>query len=276
VARFDPRNRSRYWRAPDVPGLTMLHADFTTHDYAPHLHEAFVVAVTEAGGSEFSSRGLTKEAHTHTLLVFNPDEAHSGRMARSDRWRYRSLYVAEPAVKHVLAALGMDQPRYFTSNTFHDEDLVRSFLDTHRALESEPDPFKRQELLVRGFGELFSRHGEANHRIDPAPSDAATLEPVMRFARDQYAEQVTLDQMGQIAGLNPFQLIKLFNKIIGLTPHAYLTQLRLKAAIRHLRSGLPLAEAAVAAGFYDQSALNNHFKRAFGMTPLQYLRACDL
>jgi methylphosphotriester-DNA--protein-cysteine methyltransferase len=96
----------------------------------------------------------------------------------------------------------------------------------------------------------------------------------MRFARDQYAEQVTLDQMGQIAG-EPIPAHQAVQQDHRPDPHAYLTQLRLKAAIRHLRSGLPLAEAAVAAG-YDQSALNNHFKRAFGMTPLQYLRACDL
>ena len=59
----------------------------------------------------------------------------------------------------------------------------------------------------------------------------------------------------------------------GLTPHAYLTQIRLRAACGHLRRGLALAEAALASGFYDQSALNRHFKRAYAITPRQYLSA---
>jgi hypothetical protein len=42
MARLDPRNSSRYWQVPDVPGVSLLHADFTTHGYAPHVHEAFV------------------------------------------------------------------------------------------------------------------------------------------------------------------------------------------------------------------------------------------
>jgi AraC-like DNA-binding protein len=79
--------------------------------------------------------------------------------------------------------------------------------------------------------------------------------------------------MGQVAGLTTFQLIGMFNRLIGLTPHTYLTQLRLRAAIRQLHAGQSVADAALASGFYDQSALNKHFKRTFGMTPLQYVRA---
>ena len=68
-------------------------------------------------------------------------------------------------------------------------------------------------------------------------------------------------------------LIAAFKRALGLTPHAYLTQLRLRAALRQLQAGQSLADAASAAGFYDQSALHKHFKRSFGITPLQYVRA---
>jgi AraC-like DNA-binding protein len=36
---------------------------------------------------------------------------------------------------------------------------------------------------------------------------------------------------------------------------------------------MPIADAAAAAGFYDQSALTGHFKARFGMTPLQFAAA---
>jgi len=45
------------------------------------------------------------------------------------------------------------------------------------------------------------------------------------------------------------QLIGLFKRTTGLTPHAYLTQIRLGIACRHLRRGLPIAEVAAVAGF---------------------------
>lgn len=274
MARVDSRNKSRYWHAPSVPGMDLLHADFTKHDYAPHVHDSLVVAVTEVGGSEFKSRGRTDIARPQALLVFNPSEPHSGRMAGSERWRYRSFYLAEPAIHDVLNAVGIDRPGYFTSNAVPDQDLVARFLALHHMLDDEPqDALLHRESLVRTFGDLFLRHGQAARRIPKPPGDAAALAPVLELVRDCYVDSLTLEQMGTAAGLTPFQLIVAFKRTLGLTPHAYLTQLRLRSALRHLQSGQSVADAALASGFYDQSALNKHFKRTFGMTPLQYVRA---
>jgi AraC-like DNA-binding protein len=89
----------------------------------------------------------------------------------------------------------------------------------------------------------------------------------------RYAESLLLDDLAAVAGLTVYQLIGLFKRTTGTTPHAQLTHVRLNAACRHLRLGYPIAEAATAAGFCDQSALTRHFKRCFGMTPMQFARA---
>jgi AraC-like DNA-binding protein len=254
--------------------MDLLQADFTTHDYAPHVHDSLVVAVTELGGSEFKSRGRTDVAHPQALLVFNPSEPHSGRMGGSPRWRYRSFYLAGPAIQDLLGALGADWPGYFTSNAVRDQDLVRRFLALHHALDGPAqDPLLQRELLVRAFGDLLRRHGQAARRIPGAPRDAAALAPALELVQARYADSLTLEDMGRAAGLTPFQLIVAFRRSLGLTPHAYLTQWRLRAALRRLRAGQCVVEAALACGFYDQSALSKHFKRSFGMTPLQYVNA---
>lgn len=274
MARVDTRNRTRYWNAAGIGGLSCLHADFTTHDYAPHQHEAFVVAVTESGGSEFKSRGRSDEARESVLLVFNPAETHSGRMGWSKSWRYRSLYLTQPAIDQVAADLGIDRPAYFMRNVLADTDLIAAFMRLHRSLERGLDPLEERELLVASFGQLCRRHGDGARSIPTASRDEAALSRVVKRMTTQHAESgLTLNEMGLWVGITPFQLIGLFKRTAGLTPHAYLTQLRLKAAIRQLKAGAPIAEAALASGFYDQSALTRHFKRSFGITPLQYQRA---
>ena len=272
MPRIDPRNRTRYWDDPSVAGLSCLHADFTTHDYAPHAHEGFVIAVTEEGGAEFTSRGEVAEATPQVLLVFNPDEPHSGRMGRSRRWRYRSLYIGETAISDLALLLGVDRIPHFTRNQFSDPDLIGAFLDLHRALDRGEDPPRQRELLAGSFGRLFRRHG-SGPRIDAASRASGRFARVVALMHDCLAASLTLEEMAAAADLTPFQLIGLFKRTAGLTPHAYLVQLRLQAAMRALKAGVPIAEAATGAGFYDQSALTRHLKQSFGVTPLQFARA---
>ncbi|MCZ7658961.1 MAG: AraC family transcriptional regulator [Xanthobacteraceae bacterium] len=273
MPRHDPRNRTRYWSDPHTPGLSLMCADFTTQEFPPHVHEAFVLAVTEAGGAVIQSRGVAGEARPSRLYVLNPDEPQSSRMGTSAGWRYRAFYLPQRAIDAVARGLGIERAPYFLRNDVTDRDLIESFLALHRALEDGNDPLHERELMIAAFGSLFGRHGSGGRRAEAAPRDRVLLARVMDVMRGRYAETLQLDALAGTVGLTAFQLIGLFKRTTGLTPHACLTQVRLNAACRLLERGTPIAEAALACGFYDQAALTKHFKRCYGITPLQFARA---
>jgi AraC-like DNA-binding protein len=273
MARRDPHNSTQYWWDKHLTGLSLLCADFTTHEYPPHTHDALVVAVTEVGGSVVKSRGEVQDAQASTMFVFNPAEPHAGWMGWSERWQYRAMYLTQSALDRVAEGLGIESVPYFTRNLFGDPDLIRGFLAMHRAIETGRDVFCERELLIGSFGTLFCRHGSGGGIIKAAPRDRTLLAKVQDRMRAQYAADLRLEELAAEVGLSTFQLIGLFKRTVGLTPHAYLTQIRLGAACRQLRRSAAPAEVATAVGFYDQSALNKHFKRCYGITPLQFARA---
>jgi AraC-like DNA-binding protein len=276
MARRDPNNSTEYWWDRHLAGLSLMRADFTTHEYPPHMHEALVVAATEQGGSVVRSRGRVEEATPSTLFVFNPAEPHAGSMGWSERWQYRAMYLTQAALDRVATDLGIERVPYFTRNIFADRDLIDAFQAMHRALEEGRDIFRERELLVASFGTLFRRHGSGHHRIASAPVDRRLLARVQDRMRAEYACDLRLEDLAADVGLTTFQLIGLFKRTVGLTPHAYLTQVRLSMACRRLRNAPVLADVAAAVGFYDQSALNKHFKRSYGITPRQFARAAAI
>ena len=77
-----------------------------------------------------------------------------------------------------------------------------------------------------------------------------------------------------IAGLSSFHLCRVFKAGVGLAPHAYVSQLRVRRAKQLMAEGVPIAQAAVDAGFFDQAHLSRHFKRIIGLTPGRYVTAC--
>jgi AraC-like DNA-binding protein len=278
VARTDPRNTTRYWHDRRVPGLSLLCADFTTQEYPPHTHDEFVIAVTEAGGAVIKSRGQVELADTASLFVLNPAEAQSSRMGTSRHWRYRAFYLAPAAIDAIAAGIGIASLPYVTCNRLADPELIVSFGALHRALADGGDALHEQELLIDTFGALSRRH-LARHqdgrrlRREPALADRSLLETARALIHGRLGEPILLEDLSAALGLTQYQIIRLFKRTTGLTPHSYVTQTRLEAARRLLAQGTPIGETAVAAGFYDQSALTKHFKRWYGVTPLQFARA---
>lgn len=265
-------NRTRYWRSRRLPRLRLMQAELIDHSYPPHSHEAFVIAATEAGGSTFYSRGSHQTARPGRLLVFNPLEPHAGHLNHSAGWRYRAFYLGEDALTDLCAEASLERGVGFCDNAIDDPALVVAFLALHRRLD-RCDPLLADELLQRSFGVLFRTHGRPG-RTDPEEAlDDRRLRLALELMQARFGGPLLLKSLAQEVGLTPFQLIRRFKRRLGMTPYARLLQFRLEAAARLMRRGAVPSQAALEAGFYDQSALNKHFKRAFGVTPGQFARA---
>jgi transcriptional regulator GlxA family with amidase domain len=87
------------------------------------------------------------------------------------------------------------------------------------------------------------------------------------------AGPVSLDSLAGLVQLSKSHLVRLFRTQMGLPPHAYLLRIRISRACSFLAAGMPIAEAAHAAGFADQSHLTRHFKYYLGLTPGAYVRS---
>jgi AraC-like DNA-binding protein len=264
------KNTTRYWHDPRVPGLGLLRADFTDHEYRPHVHSEMVVAVTDSGGATVTSRGVEEEARPDRLIVLNPGEVQSARMGHSRRWIYRSFYFGEDALEDIDCSLGLARRPYLPSGAIDDAKLVAEFRSLHSALERPGDVWEVREGLVQVFARLFERRGTAVRSMGAGSDDYSRFRKVAAVVQAHHRDELPLEELAALADLNVFRLIRLFKRVAGLTPHAYLVQLRLDHARRHLRNGMPIAAAAMASGFYDQSALTNHFRRSYGITPRQY------
>ena len=273
MARRDRRNVTDYWWDRRIPGLSLLRADFTDHDYATHTHDAFVIALTESGSARFRSRRTVETFRAGALFVSNPEEPQSSWMGGSRHWRYRSIYLTQAAIGRLARALGIETMPCFTDNLIEDRALIDGVARLHRALEAGGDEFLEQELLIGVLGSLFTRHGSGGGSAARGPRDTPLVAKALDIMRERCAEPLRLDALAGAVGLTSFQLIGAFKRTVGMTPHAYLIQLRLNLACRALRRGAPLADAALEAGFCDQSALTKHFKRRFGITPRQFAEA---
>lgn len=83
----------------------------------------------------------------------------------------------------------------------------------------------------------------------------------------------TISQLACDAGMSREAFTRKFTRQVGISPHAHSVVARLNEVRRQLRSGAPLADIALAGGFFDQTHMTRHFNRVFGTTPGEYRKS---
>ena len=85
---------------------------------------------------------------------------------------------------------------------------------------------------------------------------------------------IGLDNAAAEAGLSSFHFLRLFSRVLGVTPHQYLVRSRLRHAARLLADDQrPVTEVALDVGFADLSNFVRTFRRAAGVSPRGFRRA---
>ncbi len=102
--------------------------------------------------------------------------------------------------------------------------------------------------------------------------NATPVSPLAKAVRDrinrEYAMPLTVTELARDAGLSVNHLITLFAKAYGVTPHKYLSKLRLSEAEKLLRATQESEEQiAFSVGFSDFSVFYKAFLKAYGFAP---------
>ena len=127
-------------------------------------------------------------------------------------------------------------------------------------------------LFAARFAQLVSGREPTAARTRPIDRRRAVEVAVWIDARAD--EPLSLEDASAQASLSPFHFLRVFAKVLGVTPHQYLVRARLRRATRMLvEDTRPVTDVALATGFADISNFVRTFRRAAGVSPLRFRQA---
>lgn len=266
------REKAVFFRAPDLDELEMLRATYVRHTFSRHTHPGYVIGMIERGVEVFHYRGRLHHACAGDVVVINPDMVHTGHAGHRLGWTYRMFY---PSIEIMLRVADQIAGRpagmpYFTQAVIKDPDMAARLWQLHFALERTPSALERQTRFHEVMGLLVLRHAGNPPSVKRIGSERDAVRQAIDFIEATLSENISLEMLSARVGLSPFHLSRVFRRQTGLPPHAYRKQQRIQLVKRLLAQGVPIAEAAVQAGFSDQSHLTRHFKQIVGVTPGRY------
>jgi AraC-like DNA-binding protein len=234
--------------------------------FRPHVHDELSVAQVWGGAARAWIAGAGGDGRAtiegDCLVLIAPRVAHACNPLPGSGWRYTMAYLDPAAAPGLVTA-----PCRVLPST---PRLRRLFGD----LAGAGDPADRAALAEPLLAALDAAVPAAG--AVPAPARPSALRRVMEQLRGHLDRPLSLEELGAVAGLSRYHLVRAFSQAYGLTPHAYHLSLRINAAKAGLRQGRDPAAVALETGFCDQSHLTRVFTRCVGLTPAAYRRGAAI
>lgn len=86
-------------------------------------------------------------------------------------------------------------------------------------------------------------------------------------------QEMSIESLAADIFVNRYYLIRKFKSIIGMTPHQFCIQNRIRKSQGMLDGEKTIGGIAAEMGFYDQSHFDKAFQRIVGISPSEYIRS---
>lgn len=112
-------------------------------------------------------------------------------------------------------------------------------------------------------------------RLEKASKDSYTKDVKHKLLETKEIS-ISIEDISKEICVSTFHMIRQFKKEVGLTPHQFQIQCRIRKAQKLLLSDRTIAEVALDTGFCDQSHFVRCFKKIVGITPASYKKVAEI
>ena len=185
----------------------------------------------------------------------------------------KQTFVIPPYMPHCMQAQGsytmlslcIDKEMVYLENL---DNIRAEIIRSLKNVSSFQTPIFRQ--VVQGLNCLNMNYKYSSNCRD-------TYIYKLKNQIEQYPEdKICIDEMAQSALISKYHFIRSFKQEVGLTPHQFQLQNRVRKAKQLLIQSDSATEVALATGFCDQSHFIKNFRKIVGLTPTQYKLSYDM
>ena len=171
------------------------------------------------------------------------------------------------------------EPIYVKDGNLYTSAGATSILDLMLALVEEDFGSELALRVAQGMVMFLRRPANQSQfsvQLTGLKTDDERIRDVVSHIAKNSGSDLTVERLGELAGMSPRNFTRVFAREIGMTPGKFVELSRLESARRYLeQSTMPVGEIAHACGYSTRDGMRLAFDRNLGVTPREYrLRFC--
>lgn len=234
-----------------------------------HWHKEIELIYVLAGSLTVSKHSDEYRLGRGEVFLFNSGEIHQ-LIAESDEYiRLVSLHMSYEFVRKFDSQI--DYSSFVIAPKSQAEQEITGYMN--ELSDDELSAFQQYAVIMNILHELFEqcRRERQISLYGNCKVSFRNAKVAMEYIEEHYREELNLNVMAELVGLNPIYFSKYFKDATGMGFNAYVNTVRLKHALEDLiASGLSIADAASYNGFPSVKSFETACKRSYGLTPLQF------
>lgn len=203
---------------------------------------------------EISCFDLEKE----TLYIFPTNKAY--KITHDPKNTYKCLYfhiTINPMILNPVIIYKIEENQTA-------KQLIKAFeceLGVENNLQDESGLFKHL---------LYSLLILVNNKVEFIYLKDRNLFKVTDYIHNNFKENITNETLSKLTGYDKSYFIRLFKKVLGITPQKYISNYRFNKAANFLMENITVSEVAELVGYNDVKAFSRAFKKSRNIAPSQF------
>lgn len=249
---------------------------------SPVLYEPSIVIICSGQKTGYLGQQVFHYNPQHFLVLSIPLPFESETVASPENPLLGiSISINIPVISELILRLGQGgaAPEKGTQgmvSTPMDARLSNAVLRLLQAMSSDLDAEILGSAILREihYRVLTSERGDAIRALLSQQNHLGKISKALHRIHADYAEDLNVARLAAEAGMSSAAFHASFKAVTATSPMQYLKTTRLhKARMLMLQDGLSAAAASAMVGYESPSQFSREFKRLFGKTPTEDIRA---
>jgi len=257
------------WRASDIV-CSCGPQDPVAHE----RHDGICIAAVLSGTFQYRGSAGRALLAAGCLLLGSPGQCYECGHEHGVGDHCLSFHFEPDFMDAIAAAVG-GSTVFAAPKLPPSAEMVPLFAEAAAARESA-DVDGLEELAYRFAGYALGAGGghtagDFRGRLAEEHAVALSARTIEAEALEREASSLSLGALAAQAQMDAYRFLRLFRRVVGMTPHQYVLHLRLCRAAQWLITRRDdISTIAYDAGFNDLSTFNHRFRRLVGVTPGAY------
>jgi AraC-like DNA-binding protein len=231
--------------------LTFVLTDKPDFEVKEHTHVSkYIVGLVLSGVVQIGQNEKEYSCKKDDFFIIPMNVAHT-------------IQIMDQETKFLSMCVGKE----FLSNYAQNLGSKVLFQCTSKLCEQNIIDEKNAQAFFDALDIILQLHYESTEDTEfQAISVDMVLHPEKNYPLEKLAKEIYVSK---------FNLVRKFKEQVGLTPHSFLVQNRIRKAKEYLGQKKSVTEVAAEVGFFDQSHFVKAFKSVVGITPSEYMKSIE-